>query len=50
MAGILVLYYSAGGSVRRMAELIAEGVERVPGAQARLRSAVRRASATWPRR
>ena len=35
---ILVLYYSAGGSVRRMAEFIAEGVERVPGAQARLRT------------
>jgi len=35
---ILVLYYSSGGSVRRMAELIAEGVERVPGAQARLRT------------
>jgi len=35
---VLVLYYSAGGSVRRMAELIAEGVERVPGAQARLRT------------
>ena len=33
MAEILILYYySAGGSVRRMAELIAEGVERVPGA------------------
>jgi NAD(P)H dehydrogenase (quinone) len=38
MAEILVLYYSAGGAVRRMAELIAEGVERVPGAQARLRT------------
>ena len=38
MPKILVLYYSAGGSVRRMAELIAEGVERVPGAQARLRT------------
>lgn len=38
MVEILVLYYSAGGSVRRMAELIAEGVERVPGAQARLRT------------
>ena len=38
MLEILVLYYSAGGSVRRMAELIAEGVERVPGAQARLRT------------
>ncbi len=35
---VLVLYYSAGGSVRRMAELIAEGVERVPGAQARVRT------------
>ncbi len=35
---VLVLYYSAGGSVRRMAELIAEGVERVPGAQARIRT------------
>ena len=38
MADILVLYYSAGGSVRRMAELVAEGIERVPGAQARLRT------------
>ena len=38
---ILVLYYSAGGSVRRMAELIAEGVERVPGAQARVRTVAR---------
>ena len=35
---VLILYYSAGGSVRRMAELIAEGVERVPGAQARIRT------------
>jgi NAD(P)H dehydrogenase (quinone) len=35
---VLVLYYSAGGSVRRMAELIAEGVERVPGARARIRT------------
>ena len=38
MAEILVLYYSAGGSVRKMAELIAQGVERVPGAQARIRT------------
>jgi NAD(P)H dehydrogenase (quinone) len=38
---ILVLYYSAGGSVRRMADLIAEGVERVPGMQARLRTVPR---------
>jgi NAD(P)H dehydrogenase (quinone) len=41
MPEILVLYYSAGGSVRKMAELIAEGVERVPGAQARLRTVPR---------
>jgi NAD(P)H dehydrogenase (quinone) len=40
-ADLLVLYYSAGGSVRRMAELIAEGIERVPGAQARLRTVPR---------
>jgi NAD(P)H dehydrogenase (quinone) len=38
---LLVLYYSAGGSVRRMAELVAEGVERVPGAAARLRTVPR---------
>jgi len=38
MAEILVLYYSVGGSVRRMAELIAEGVERVPGAAGKLRT------------
>ena len=38
---VLVLYYSAGGSVRRMAELIAEGVERVDGAQARVRTVPR---------
>ena len=41
MGEILVLYYSAGGSVRRMAELIAEGIERVPGAQARVRTVAR---------
>jgi NAD(P)H dehydrogenase (quinone) len=41
MSTILVLYYSAGGSVQRMAELIADGVERVPGAQARLRTVPR---------
>lgn len=38
MAEILVLYYSAGGSLRRMAELLAEGVARAPGADARLRT------------
>src|SRR6185503_746782 len=41
MAELLVLYYSAGGSVRRMAELVAEGVERVPGAASRLRTVPR---------
>ena len=41
MASILVLYYSVGGSVRRMADLVAEGVERVPGAQALLRTVPR---------
>ena len=41
MADILVLYYSVGGSVRRMSELIAEGIERVPGAAARLRTVPR---------
>jgi NAD(P)H dehydrogenase (quinone) len=38
---ILVLYYSVGGSVRRMAELIASGIERVPGAAARMRTVPR---------
>jgi len=41
MADILVLYYSVGGSVRRMAELVAEGIERVPGTAARLRTVPR---------
>ena len=36
-----MLYYSVGGSVRRMAELLAEGIERVPGAAARLRTVPR---------
>ena len=38
MPELLVLYYSVGGSVRRMAELVAEGIERVPGAAARVRT------------
>ena len=38
---LLVLYYSVGGSVRRMAELVAEGIERVPGAAARVRTVPR---------
>ncbi len=41
MPDILVLYYSVGGSVRRMGELIAEGIERVPNAAARLRTVPR---------
>jgi len=41
MVELLVLYYSVGGSVRRMAELVAEGIERVPGAAARLRTVPR---------
>ena len=46
MADLLVLYYSAGGSVRRMAELVAEGIERVPGAAALLRTVPRVAPVT----
>ncbi|MBN8223622.1 MAG: NAD(P)H:quinone oxidoreductase [Xanthomonadales bacterium] len=38
MADILVLYYSRGGSVARLARQIARGVEEVPGMQARLRT------------
>ena len=41
VAEILVLYYSVGGSVKRMADLIASGIERVPGATARLRTVPR---------
>ncbi|MDB5856020.1 MAG: wrbA [Herminiimonas sp.] len=35
---ILVLYYSRQGSTRKLAELIAQGVETVPGCDARLRT------------
>ena len=38
MAEILVLYYSQGGAVREMAQLIARGVESVNGAKARIRT------------
>jgi NAD(P)H dehydrogenase (quinone) len=38
VAEILVLYYSVGGSVKRMADLLASGIERVPGAAARVRT------------
>jgi NAD(P)H dehydrogenase (quinone) len=46
VADILILYYSAGGSVRRLAELVAQGIERVPGAAARLRTVPRVAPVT----
>lgn len=35
---ILVLYYSRQGSTRKLAELIAQGIESVPGCEARLRT------------
>jgi NAD(P)H dehydrogenase (quinone) len=38
MADILVLYYSRTGAVRALADAIAEGVERVPGMRARVRT------------
>ena len=38
MTEILVLYYSRGGSVARLARQIARGVGEVPGARARLRT------------
>ncbi len=38
MPEILVLYYSQGGAVREMANLIARGVESVPNAKARVRT------------
>lgn len=43
---ILVLYYTLGGSIRRMAEYIADGIERVPGASARLRTVPKVAAVT----
>jgi NAD(P)H dehydrogenase (quinone) len=38
MTEILVLYYSVGGSVRDMAQLVARGVNQVAGASARVRT------------
>jgi NAD(P)H dehydrogenase (quinone) len=35
---ILVLYYSRHGATRKLAEMIAQGIESVPGAEARLRT------------
>ena len=38
MSEILILYYSQGGAVRDMAQLIARGVESVAGVKARIRT------------
>ena len=38
MSEILVLYYSQGGAVREMAQLIARGIESVSGAKTRIRT------------
>ncbi|WP_269533699.1 NAD(P)H:quinone oxidoreductase [Chitinimonas sp. BJYL2] len=38
MADLLVLYYSRHGATRELAQLIARGIESVPGCQARLRT------------
>lgn len=38
---VLVLYYSRHGAVRQMAQLVARGIEQVPGVQARLRTVPR---------
>jgi len=37
-ADVLVLYYSRHGATRRLAELVAQGIDSVPGAAARLRT------------
>ena len=41
MKEVLVLYYSHRGSVRALAEMIARGIDSVPGASARLRTVPR---------
>lgn len=38
MSEILVLYYSQGGAVREMANLIARGIESIPNTKARIRT------------
>jgi NAD(P)H dehydrogenase (quinone) len=38
MSEVLVLYYTQGGAVKEMAQLIARGVESVSGAKARIRT------------
>jgi NAD(P)H dehydrogenase (quinone) len=48
MAEILVLYYSRGGSVARLARQIARGVGEMPGMQARLRTVPPVSAVTQP--
>src|SRR5262245_9638604 len=48
MNEVLVLYYSVGGSVRELAELVAQGTERVPGAAARMRTVPKIPAASAP--
>jgi NAD(P)H dehydrogenase (quinone) len=38
MADLLVLYYSRSGAVKQLAQLVARGIDSVPGAAARLRT------------
>ncbi|MBK8324728.1 MAG: NAD(P)H:quinone oxidoreductase [Betaproteobacteria bacterium] len=46
MADILILYYSARGSVHQLADVLARGVESVPGMRARVRTVPRVAPVT----
>ena len=46
MADILVLYYSTHGATRQLAQLIARGIESVPGATARVRTVPRVSTVT----
>jgi len=46
MQDILVLYYSQNGAVKQLAQIIAHGVDSVPGAQARIRTVPKVASIT----
>jgi len=48
MSDVLVLYYSVRGAVRSLAEYIADGVERVPGMHARVRTVPRVTAVTQP--
>ena len=50
MPDILVLYYSRGGSVARLARLVARGIEEVDGMRARLRTVPPVAAVTQRRR